>query len=1173
MLFAYLIANRSRGPLRREELMDVVWETHPPADPDASLSTLLSRLRTQLGRDVLPQDTTLQLPEDASVDVELIKQQAGETLHALKEGRPLKAVELAAEALTLLDQEFLPELEASWIDGQRRELDELSLDLMRTAVEARLQLGGEELESAERTARELVERAPYRESGHKLLMEVLARRGDFAEANLVYERLTGLLLDELGKTPAPAITELNAMLHKGIMPESASAPPSAGTASTPAALPPLPPLLSALDEGFVGRDEGMARLGRRWEQVSIKPRVAVLTGEPGIGKTRMAACFSRQIHSRRGIVLYGACHEDPLTSQPFAEAISRYARVHDLARELPGVAEQLWRYLPALRHLLRGAEPKGHAPEPQDPYALFEAVAAVLCHAAEARPLLLVIDDIHWANPATFELVLHSVRSVTPSRCMILVTSRDPVEPPAEQRDGPPQSLEARLDALRHEADVEHICLEGLDERETAALIRARSDVARSDVFARRLWRRTGGNPLFVEEMLPLVAVEEEPDLDRIGVPTVIKHAIIRRLEGLGESSREVLASASVIGPQFTLSLLAAVLGSPEEDTLGELEDLIRYGLVVEVLDKRDHFAFSHALVRETQYGCLADNRRARIHKRVALELERRADSSSGSEEQVRPAELAHHFYQARGVVDAQLAARYSIEAAELAEHTAAHEQAGAHYGRAIELLRDAGTDENTVCDLLFARGKADLRAGLLEDARERFREAAAIARRTADAERLAHAALGFHGRYTAAAEVHRERIDLLEEALRALDPSDSEMRARVLARLADSLLWSAGARAPELSAEALRVAEEVETPTALLEALAARHTALLHTEHLEDRLKLSTKRLSVARGTGSDETIAAALRWCVHDLCESGDTRSAKQHYVELSELADRLRQPLFLSYARHWECVFAQMHGRFEQAERLADEAFELGKRAGATDAEMSRVDKRFTIYREQGRLSTGDPRYAPRLEHEGADDHPLRQAIERFAIQVPEIKAWWALLALADAEAGNTVNAREHVDLLLADNAAALPRDVFWLYALSLLAETCALLEYDSEPASVVYRLLLPYGDRHVQVGMDTFWGSVSRFIGLAAATCGEWKVADEHFKIAEARHEQMGSVPLLARTHLNHAWMLLRRDGRAGRAEAVGLLDRARRAADELDLKDVGRRAEELRVRAAATTAAP
>lgn len=1147
MLLAYQIANRSRA-LRRDELLEVLWESKPPANPEAGLNTVISRLRRELGPDVLPPgELSLRLPEETRVDVEVIAERTQETLQALKDRRPGEAVDLAAEALALLDAKFLPGLEASWIDRRRRELDEVGLSLRRASVEARLQLGGEELEPAERTARELIERAPYRESGHKLLMEVLVARGDVAEATLVYDRLRRLLLDELGKAPDPAITELNARLLEGGGRESASAAPAPAVSAASEVEVPLPALLHSLgDDGFVGREEATARLRRRWEQVSIKPRVAVLTGEPGIGKTRLAASFSRDVHAGGGTVLYGRCHEDRLTSQPFVEALGHYAGARDLSRELPEVAQQLWRYVPAIRHLLRGAEPSEPSRAPQDRHALFEAVAAVLRHAAESRPLLLVFDDLHWADGATFELLLHQVGAVTPSRCMFLVTSRDAAEP----GNGRTESLEARLGALRHEADVDHISLEGLDERETAKLVHVRSEVARSEDFTRGLWRRTRGNPLFIEEMLPLVGNEEEPDLGRLGVPEAVEHAIIRRLEHLSDRSRTALGRASVIGPEFTLPLLAAVLGWSEDETLDEVEELIRYGLVVEVPDRRERFAFSHALVRETQYGSLIQSRRARIHKAVALELERRASEPAGGEERVAPAELAHHFYEARPSVAPRHAAGYSLAAAKDAGRGAAYAKAGTHYERAIELLRAAGAGEDEVCDRLIDQGKAWLRAGRLDGARDSFGEAAAIARRLREPERLAFAALGFHGRYTSAGEDDPERIALLDEALEALDPADSVLRARVLARLADSLLWVDPRRQLEVSSESLRMARALGDPRAMLAALAAQHDALLHTDHLEERLELGCERLELARTTGSDEAIAVALRFSIYDACELGDLRSAKEQYVELAELAGQLRQPLYVSYARHWECVFAQLHGRLHEAERAADAAFDIAVGTSAKDAHMSRVDKRAAIYREQGQLDG------------------LREAIEHCAIENPKIPAWWALLALTDAEAGRAESAREQLERLLADDAGAIPRDVFWLYALALLAETCAHLDDAAEPAAVLLRLLAPYADRCVQVGMDSFWGSASRFVGLAATACGDWDVAEEHFARAARRHEEMGSAPLLARTRLNHASMLLRRDAVGDVPQASELLARARAAAGALDLVDVSARADALQAAVAA-----
>jgi DNA-binding SARP family transcriptional activator/tetratricopeptide (TPR) repeat protein len=1157
-LLAYLVANRSR-PVRRDELLEVLWEGRPPADPDSSLAAALSHLRHELGPEVLPpRGVSLRLPEDAWIDLEIIDDQAQRTAQALEEGTPDKAVLLAEQTLELM-QGFLPGLEARWIDEQRREHAELRLSVQEAAVEASLQLGGARLPSAKRMAHALVKEAPYRESGYELLMRVHAASGNVAEANRVYHSLRALLRDELGTTPGPAVTELNdRLLRQQEVPAAtgvAHFKPLSHESPKPREQVPLPPLFERMpDKSFVGRDEALARLWARWEKVSFRPRVVALTGEPGIGKTSLAACFSRQVHGTGATVLYGRCDADPLTAcQPFVEALDHYGGARDLPHEPPDNGDELRRRIRDVHRRLNSPydDASGGGEDREPP---FESIAAVLRHAGEARSLLLVIDDVHWADALTFKVMLYLVRYLDLPRCMFVTTFRDTdTSRPGERSNGSRESHEARLDLLRHDAEVERIRLDGLDEQETAALIVARREEATIEVSARDLMDRTGGNPFFIEEVLrglverPEPADEERPDLGRLAVPQGVAGVIARRLDRLSDRSRKVIALASVIGPEFSLSLIEASLKLPSDEVLESLEELIGDGLIVEVPTKPDRFAFSHALVRETQYERLIASRRVRSHGQIALELERQAEDSGG-EGPVTAAELAHHFYEARAVIEAERVAHYSIQAARYAKGSGAYEEAIAHYGRALELLANAEGDELQICDLLLERGKVQLRAGRLDEAERTFAGAANIARRSGAVDRFALAALGYKGMYTAAGEVDAKRIDLLKEAQAALGPDDSPLHVRVLARLSESLLWFAPDQALELSGLAVAMARRLEDPTAIRDALGGRHAALLHAQHLDERWSVSRERLDLAAEAGNREAEAEALRWYMSNLCERGEIRAAKEQYARLTEIARELRQPQYLSYVAHWACVFAQLHGRLDEAERLADEGFELAKRAGARDIESSRLLKRVSIYREQGRLAE------------------LRPAVEQVAADVPTIKAWRAVGALIDAQTGQEAEARAQVDRLVVDDATELPRDVFWLLGVATLAETCALLPDAREPAAVLYPLLQPYADHCVQVGMISVWGSASRFLGLAATACGDWEAAHRHFSIARKRNEDLGSKPLVARTLVDHAGMLLRHGERGDTDTAAGLLVRATSLAAPLHMEDLCRRAAELQTQA-------
>ena len=255
LLFAYLARNHDR-PVRRDELVDVVWDDHPPGSPDAGLAALLTRVRQALGPDAVSGRAHLRLAGEVWVDLDEARAAAAEAEEALAAGDPRRAAERARAALERFERPLLPELAGRWVDEQRAELDGLHSDALETLARAALRLGGGELPAADRAARALIQREPYRESGYALLMELLAARGNLAEALRVYDQLRVLLRDELGATPAPHVTALHDRL---LMQDEAPAPPPTAPGL------PLPTVLATREERpFVGRAAELAlRCGGR----------------------------------------------------------------------------------------------------------------------------------------------------------------------------------------------------------------------------------------------------------------------------------------------------------------------------------------------------------------------------------------------------------------------------------------------------------------------------------------------------------------------------------------------------------------------------------------------------------------------------------------------------------------------------------------------------------------------------------------------------------------------------------------------------------------------------------------------------------------------------------------------------------------------------------------------
>ena len=582
---------------------------------------------------------------------------------------------------------------------------------------------------------------------------------------------------------------------------------------------PLPGVLARAEQGpFVGRTAALRRLRARWEEASRNQSgLVVVGGEPGIGKTRLAARFATAVHADGAVVLHGRADEENVSPyQPFAEALRHYAGSRPAlieetplpeagAQALAGLVPELGP--PAASAVMRPTE------HDRARHELFEAVVRLLLHAAQGQRLLLVLEDLHWADVPTMLLLRQILRRASGSPLLALATYND--------LDAEAAGPLARLLAdLRREGALDVIRLGGLRRSETAALIAARlGPHAFDDALVKRLRDQTGGNPFFIGELLQ-TSTEETA----VGVPPGVKEVIGRRLDRLPDATLDTLTLAAVLGTDFRLSTLTAVVtDEKEDDLLASLERAVAAGLVVEDHEEVDRFSFSHSLVRETLYERPIASRRLRLHLKVARALE-------AAQVPVHPAELAHHYFQAREVGGASKAVVFGLKAAEATQAAHAYEDAAAHYERALTALEIIRRDDAVArCDVLLALGAARWQASE-PDPRSTFVQAAELARGAGSSDRLARAVLGAGGRFYAPGTTDSAYIQLLDEALAALEPGDSALRVRLLARLAENLVF---AHPPERAAgparEAVDMARRLGEPHPLAVALMARHAAQLH--------------------------------------------------------------------------------------------------------------------------------------------------------------------------------------------------------------------------------------------------------------------------------------------------------------------------------------------------------
>ncbi|HEX3239055.1 MAG TPA: amidohydrolase family protein [Solirubrobacterales bacterium] len=415
----------------------------------------------------------------------------------------------------------------------------------------------------------------------------------------------------------------------------------------------------------------------------------------------------------------------------------------------------------------------------------------------------------------------------------------------------------------------------------------------------------------------------------------------------------------------------------------------------------------------------------------------------------------------------------------------------------------------------------------------------AATARAVGDGSLLGRAALGFAGQWSILGRVDASRLALLEEARERLSGEDSALRARLLARLALELYYSGDPeRRLALSEQAVALARRLGDARTLAVCLDARHYALWRPENVHERLDVAAELRGVAQETGDPELELEGAGWTVVDLLELGDVQGADVQIAAASKLAEALQRPIWLWWTSLLRCTRAQLAGRFEEAERLAEETLEIGRRGQAENAVNAYAQAMFNIRREQGRLAEVEP------------------AVRRFIELYPMLVAWRAGLALLLVELDRHDEARAEFARVRAEE---LPRDANWLIAVTLLAEVCGALG-DGSRAESLYALLEPYAGRNVVVGRAaTCNGAASRLLGVLAAAMRAWELAEGHFISALAMHERMGARPWVARTQVAYAEMLLARRRRGDKARAGELLKDAVTIAETLGMPVVAARA--------------
>jgi DNA-binding SARP family transcriptional activator len=1116
-----------------DQLVEAGWGPEAPLRAINSVPVYISQLRKAIGANRIETRApgyALTL-DPIELDLSRFEDQVRAAAIARGRGDHAAAVSLLREALALWRGPALADLLAEPFLGEAARLEESRLVATEDRVEAELAMGAHQHLVGELEA--LVAAHPLRERLRAQLMLALYRSDRQAEALRAYQDLRRVLGDELGIEPSREL----ASLEEGMLLQRPDLEWRAAPAPTASLEPRLqrqgPAMLSTGSGPFVGRDEELTRLSEIWDRVVAgRLELALVAGEAGIGKTRLVAEFASQVASSGATVLYGRCDDEaPVPYRPFVEVLRHYVEGSSTAelRALSFRVRELVRVVPELSERLPELEtPRGRDSDTER-YFLFEAVVALLAAAAANAPVLLILDDLHWADKPSRLLLRHVTQRLVESPIFVLTTSRD---------------MEV-LTEVDRERRAHRIRVGGLSEPDVATLLKTWNDTAPA-ALVKAVHAETDGNPFFVGEVLRHLSETSSEDVQggRFGIPEGVRELLRRRLDRLAPETHKLLYLAAVVGREIDVAVLEAIVELSADDVLDALEELERAGILVEMTRPPGRYRFAHNLVREAIYEELSPTRRARSHQEVGRALERLWEGRRGAP----LAELAHHFSMAAPLGETARAVTYARQAAEQAVSQIAYDAAINHYHRALELVGDGPTHERA--ELLLALGDAEWRTGATTQAPRTFQSVATIARALDDAEMLAKSAVGRGGGHLLyffeSGMLDEETIAAVEEALGALDDGDSPLRVELLGSLARLLYLAAPIeRRTELIEEALAMAERLGDLETLAVARFHEYNALRTPYNAEARLEQATRLLQMALEMNDRELLLTCHLFRVMELLELGDIDAVDSEFEPQLQLAQELRQPNLVWITTLHRSMRATLDGRFAEAEALAQDALELGMQTEMAYPAPVFGGQIAVLRTLQGR--------AEEIEA------PVRALITGM----PYVPAWRAGLAFALVESGRLDEVPEVLEAVV--HPDDVPRDMFFTVHMASMAEVCAALG-DTERAVPVYEALLPLADNNVVLALGaSCWGSVSHYLGVLAACLGNTDDADGHFQNALDRNGRMGAWPLVARTQVAYARMLIDRNQTGDREHADSLLDAAEEIAEELRMTSLGLRAQELRAR--------
>lgn len=870
---------------------------------------------------------------------------------------------------------------------------------------------------------------------------------------------------------------------------------------------------------FVGRIHELAVLIDRWDLARVaKGQAILLSGEAGIGKSRLVEEFTEKLGSSPHAVIRLQCSPYHSNSAlfPLVQNLSRTAafrpedhndqRLDKLEHMLSdlGIATNTVGAVYAELLSLDYHDRYGKlelAPQQKKSLTLQTLVDHFL-HWAERVTLLLIVEDAHWIDPTTTELLDALMAPINRASIMLLVTHR-----PSWSSEWP-----------RSYGHVLPLSIGPLAQPLVADMVRNIVGLSASARLINEIVGRTDGIPLFIEEMARFLVERGAGEREiAMVLPATLQGSLMGRLDRCQPTARETAQIASVIGREFTRDLLTRVSGFPSADLDAAVAELTAAHLVLRAGSSEDVLVFRHALIQDAAYQSLLMSKRQRYHAAIARVLAQRHEIA-----ETQPELIARHFSEA---ALPELALPFWRRAGDRAIARSANYEAIDHYEKVLAIaqkLPDAQGREDAVLETKIALGWAQIAAGDLPQASATFADSAREARAGGKPDALANCAIGFGQAHFYYHDSLDPSIKLLLEALSAIEAKDTRQRCQILSALGRAFYMNGDLeRANAFNSKAIEIARRLDDDRTLCEALfnPLLVPAALSGTQSQDLLKRLGELLAIAERLNDADFRTRALATRIYYSAEFGDREGmigALDTFCSLTEGRQMTHQQWV---GQHGRAMLALLVGDFAAAEGFAEKAYQLGRRRYGESVEGVYGMQMFTIRREQGRLSEIAP-------------------IVRHFIDKGDLNTWKPGFAVVAAELGFKPQAQRLLDELR-DSGFTLPMDAMRSTTLSYLADVCAALD-DAVSARPLYDLLEPYRHMTVTAGVVTVcYGSAGRFLGELADVLADWNRAEKHFDEALRMDRDMQASPWLAHTQQRFARMLRRR-GRRGDLERAEIL---------------------------------